>query len=479
MGFQLNNRLVNRLIGISMAAAVIVSCNVVSQISDIKAKNASVTANGQNTPQSCESAGNSVVIIPFSDGMNDNSQYDSHKLYEVYSKMVEDEKKNEKRTTGNAGDSVSSQTSAEAVTQTTVDSTTQTTTQTSSVSSQTISDTTVTQAGSEQTVSNGKLPFNYNDVSSIAANMNNLGNFVDTIAPVSFSWDASEYADRGYVQVTLTSASGSITLDVKPIQQEAEEIEPYTIDGEVSGIINANSLSELDWYKYNKDSGCVIRSVTWLRPGFAVEPVRGIDIDTGLAELTDNYLCVNGGATTLYKAADVIESEDKLNALLASENAYTFVGGRLYTMDGYLQKYYGGKTDSYEFADCDMVVQYGCNSIIDHNYISGSWIIEYAISHDAVAGISFMNKSYYKKTEVHGGSTSSSTGSTSATDGEKEATFPIFPEAETTATTVQNSEKTERNVTTSESTGAQTSHDIDVPEAAAEAVIEAAVDAIA
>ena len=33
---------------------------------------------------------------------------------------------------------------------------------------------------------------------------------------------------------------------------------------------------------------------------------------------------------------------------------------------------------------------------MEHNYTTGSWIIEYAVKEDSVVGISFMNKSYYK-----------------------------------------------------------------------------------
>ena len=33
---------------------------------------------------------------------------------------------------------------------------------------------------------------------------------------------------------------------------------------------------------------------------------------------------------------------------------------------------------------------------MEHNYTTGSWIIEYAVKEDSVIGISFMNKSYYK-----------------------------------------------------------------------------------
>lgn len=460
MKFELNNRLINRLIGISMAAAVIVSCNVASQISDIRTKRACVTANSVSIPQSSDNSEKSTVIIPFNENINDGLQEDSRKLYEVYSRIAETEQTRSSRTTHETTVGSDSQTCSQTVAETTTTTTAQTTSQTTVDLSQTLPGTNTTEPRGEQTVSNGRLPFNYNDVSSIAANMNDLGDFVDKLQPSSFGWDTSEYSDHGYVQITLTSAIGGITLDVKPMDQEEDAIEPYTIDGEVTGTVNAGALSDLDWYKQNKESGCGICSVTWLKPGFAVDPVRGIDVGTGLAELTDNYLCVNGGATTLYKAADVIEDQDKLSALLASENAYTFVGGRLYTMGGYLDKYYSGRTDSYQFADCDMVVQYGCNSIIDHNYISGSWIIEYAINNDTVAGITFMNKSYYKDTKVHGGATSSSTGTSFQNE---ETVAPVTPEVQTTATTTaQKSTERTDNVKSGENLNVTEANGIDV-----------------
>lgn len=448
MKLALNNRLAGRIIGVSMAAAVTVSSTVASQLLRIREKNTSVTASS-SVPQSAKSAQNAeskTVIIPFDDSIgddvNDTLKDDSGKLYEFYSKIAKSEKGKKGRGIGDTHDTPDTETteatlpSPTDVTETTT--TTQTTTQTTSASTEAVTETNTTEAQPEQTVSNGKSPFNYSDVSSIAVNMNQLDDFVDKLAPTSFSWDTSGYAEHGCVQITLDSSYGSVTLDVKPIEQEGETIEPYTINGEIGGTVNAGAFIDSDWYRQNKDCGCGIRSVTWLRAGFAIKPVRGISVGTGLAELTDHYLCVNGGATTLYKAADVITNEEKLNTLLASENAYTFVGGRLYTINGYLDKYYSGRANSYQFADCDMVVQYGCNSIVDHNYISGSWIIEYAIKDDSVAGITFMNKSYYKKREVRGGATSSSTGTTGSAIGREEVTTTTSAAttaAETTVTT--------------------------------------------
>lgn len=418
MKFELNSRPMGRLIGVGMAVAVTVSWTVASQILRVRENGAAVTANSNNVPQSAGNDESNPVMIPFNDVMNDD-------LHEVYSEIVKSEQK--KRESGielNRSELPSQTTVSDAAEAT--EATTQATTQTTEASTEATAETSVTEASSEQTVSNGQLPFNYNDVCSIAADMNQLDDFVNKLHPTSLAWDTSDYTEHGFVHITLTSSYGVVMLDVKPIVQESDMIEPYTIDGAIVGSVNTSALPELDWYQRNKDSGCGIRSVTWLKAGFAVTPVRGIDVGAELAELTDHYLCVNGGGTTLYKAADVIMNEDKLNALVASENAYTFVGGRLYTISGYLDKYYSGKADSYQFADCDMIVQYGCNSIVDHNYISGSWIIEYAIKDDVVSGITFMNKSYYKKREVHGGATSSSTSSTN-----------IVPDREdTTATTV-------------------------------------------
>ena len=47
---------------------------------------------------------------------------------------------------------------------------------------------------------------------------------------------------------------------------------------------------------------------------------------------------------------------------------------------------------------------------MEHNYTTGSWIIEYAVKEDTVTGISFLNKSYYKTEQKAAVSTDISTG---------------------------------------------------------------------
>ena len=259
-------------------------------------------------------------------------------------------------------------------------------------------------------VSNGKEPFNYNDVSSIASDMKTLGDFVEKVSPSSLSWDTEEYAENGCVRITLQAENGMAVLDVKPVTA-GEEL--YRIDGEESGSINGSQIGEWPWLAQNRKAGCNISSVTWISAGFGIKPVRGIDIGSSLAKVTDNYLCVNGGATTLYKASDVIKDQSKLNAILSDENQYTFVGGRFYSIGSYLDKYYNGKEQNFRFEDCDYVVQYGCNSIMDHNYTTGSWIIEYAVKEDVVTGICFMNKSYYRNEQKPVISTNNISGSES------------------------------------------------------------------
>ena len=126
----------------------------------------------------------------------------------------------------------------------------------------------------------------------------------------------------------------------------------------------------------------------------------------------DNFILTHEETDNLLQYPDeikyTVEDEAKLNKLLVSENAYTFVGGRLYTVESYLEKYYGGDGSAYAFEDCDMVVQYGCNSIMEHNDTTGAWLMEYAIQNDVVVGISFLNKSYYRTNVVQGGATSAS-----------------------------------------------------------------------
>ena len=405
MNWEWNNRRISRWIGISLSAAVILSCNITGQISKTKSKNISITSNITVSQQKHDVQSVGTVTAPFYDSIPSVKPEDSAKLRHVYNRIVKDEKEKKQQSASVSLPETASTSPVED------DLTAATTTTTAPVQTQSAETTAPTQSDREKTesdVSNGKLPFNGDDVSSVAPGLNCLGDFVDKTSPVSFSWDASEYEKNGVVRVTISSSNGSVVLDVKPSESAAEVIEPYTIAGEVSGSMNVTALEELDWYRSNRGSGANIRSVTWLRREFAIPPVRGVEVGAGLAELTASYLCVNGGATTLYKAADVIEDDAKLNKLLVSENAYTFVGGRLYTVQGYIEKYYGGDGSAYPFEDCDMVVQYGCNSIMEHNDTTGAWLMEYAIQNDVVVGISFFNKSYYRTNVVQGGATSAS-----------------------------------------------------------------------
>lgn len=452
-----DNRRVSRWIGISLSAAIMVSCVMATQVFRLKETSTSVTANRTDSQQRDDIHTIGTISAPLGDTIQKDSRNDSKKLREVYARIVKDEKEKKQQNTVSAQESVTSSTTAADETAAT------TTTTTAAISTQISEETKATQTTQEEaSVSNGRLPFHYDDVLSVAPNMNRLSDFVNGIHPISFSWDTLEYEKRGYVRITLSSPSGSVTLDVKPTEQADEVIEPYTIAGEVSGSINISTLEELDWYQRNKDGGACICSVTWLRKEFAVAPIRGIDVGTGLAELTGSYLCVNGGATTLYKASDVIKDETKLNKLLASENAYTFVGGRLYTINGYLEKYYGGDGSAYPFEDCDMVVQYGCNSITEHNDTTGTWLIEYAIQNDVVVGITFMNKSYYKTNVVQGGATSSSTGtksvsSTSAASEEVEGISTVS----TTATEASKQSVTESTASVESGKRAETAETTD------------------
>lgn len=386
--FELNDSTIGKIIGISVAAAMAVTVAIGSQIISIKENTAPVEQNGSVM---AENNGNfntdNTTIVPFDDKAGDNSGQHTGKLKEIYDELVRFE-------------------SLEGMTE----ATTASTTASSAVSSETVITTITTTTTAQETttaatapttaatvVSNGKREFNYDDVSSIAADLKTLEDFVKELNPTSFCWDASEYSLNGYVKVSLLSAYGNVTLDVKPVLPF--DGEQYTIEGQVAGGMNSSSITEWDWYVQNKNGGCNICSVTWLKEEFAIAPVRDVRLGAFTSDVTENYLCVNGGATTLYKAADVLNEQDKLNALLASENAYTFVGGRIYSIESYLDKYYSGKENAYRFADCDYVIQYGCNSVMEHNYTTGSWIIEYAINDDKVVGITFMNKSYYEKQE--------------------------------------------------------------------------------
>ena len=318
---------------------------------------------------------------------NDKKVSDYNKLqkaYKVCKEIVDTETNETEKTTVTTDNQSTTSTTA------TIDD--EHTTVTTTVSSQAIP---TTVANSEpdvqetESVSNGMQPFNYNDVSSIAYDLSTLGDFVDHLLPEQISWDSSEFNSNGCVKITLDSEHGSTVLYVKPSGD-------IPSDTEESGSVSGDEIEDWQWLTENRSSGCNISSVTWLDSEFGIEPVREIGIGSTLAQLTDKYLCVNGGATTLYRASDVISEQNKLNSILAAENLYTFVGGKVYSIGSYLDKYYNGKEHTFIFEDCDYVVQYGCNSIMEHNYTTGSWIIEYAVKEDSVIGISFMNKSYYK-----------------------------------------------------------------------------------
>ena len=329
----------------------------------------------------------------------------SGNLYRAYKKIVASQKAEEsKEETVISSEDTLSTTST--TSQTENEQTTVTTTMTSRTSPTVVSES-ESESDEELKVSNGQKPFNYADVSSIASDMNTLGDFMDRLAPSSVSWNAEEYSEKGYVRITLDSVGGSVVLDVKPITSGTD---PYSIDSQITGSISGDKIDGWQWFKDNRTAGCNIFSVTWTSSGFGIAPVRGISVGDTLASLTDHYLCVNGGATTLYKASDVISDQNKLNSILAAENLYTFVGGRVYSIGSYLEKYYSGKEQSFRFNDCDYIVQYGCNSIMEHNYTTGSWIIEYAVKEDTVTGISFLNKSYYKTEQKAAVSTDISTG---------------------------------------------------------------------
>jgi hypothetical protein len=330
--------------------------------------------------------------VPFSyNAVDEADESDQAKglLQNIYEDLLKAE--NEKHTAYTANQQVKTEPESAATTENT--STVVTTTTTTAVAAPgTTNDTTPT-AATVPSVSNGKREFNYGDVSSIASNLKTLRNFVEELNPTSFSWDTSDYEKYGYVKIFLISSYGNVTLDVKPVEDYKGNGQ-YLIDNEVTGSVNASSITDWDWYNQNKQGGCNICSITWLSDEFAIAPVRGVRLGENITDLINTYLCVNGGATTLYKASDVITDQNKLNALLEVENAYTFVGGRVYTTDSYISKYYPGKSTSYRFADSNFVVQYGCNSIMDYNYTTGSWILEYAVKNDVVVGITFMNKSY-------------------------------------------------------------------------------------
>lgn len=378
--FELNNVWAGRIIGIGMAAAVAVTVAIAAEILDIK-NNASAISNDSSTmaENNEDSANHNTTVVPFAEKNINDFTNEGNTVQSIYDELRGAE--NNSTTTTTQSTSAASTTSSETVITTTTSATAK-------------SETTPT-TSAEPIISNGKREFNYEDVSGIAAELKTLEDFVTALNPTSFTWDATEYALDGCVQVSLISGYGIVTLDVKPVLPFAG-YGSVSVENQVTGDISSSSITDWEWYEGNKEAGCNICSVTWLAQEFAIAPVRDIKLGTHMTDVIGSYLCVNGGATTLYKASDVITDQDKLNMLLAGENAYTFVGGRVYGIGGYLEKYYYGKENSYRFSDCDYVIQYGCNSVMDYNYITGSWIIEYAVKDDVVKGITFMNKSYYE-----------------------------------------------------------------------------------
>lgn len=397
--FELNNAWAGRIIGIGMAAAVAVTVAIAAGILDIKNNTSAISNDSSAMAEKSENAGDyNTTVVPFSERSVNDFTSDGDTVKSVYDEL----RSSEHSTTA----STTTTTAAAAITTTTTTTTNSakdSTTTTASASETVITTTTSAADNTEATtaataaqavISNGKREFNYEDVSGIAANLRTLEDFVTELNPTSFTWDATEYVLSGYVRISLISGYGIVTLDVKPILPVAGYGE-LSAENEATGSRSSSSIVNWEWYQNNKEAGCNICSVTWLAEEFAISPVRNAGIGTSMADVIGSYLCVNGGATTLYKASDVITDQNKLNMLLAGENAYTFVGGRVCSIDSYLETYYHGKERSYRFADCDSVIQYGCNSVMDYDYITGSWIIEYAIKDDVVKGITFMNKSYY------------------------------------------------------------------------------------
>ncbi len=392
-----------RAAGLCLSAAILAASSAVFAAGGFRPCGRLLTSDtGAKTHNASDSAVTEIsVSMPVETGIADNGN-----LYRAYRKIVNSSKTQKSQETPEmVSDEFQSSTS------TTLPPENEQTTVTTTIPSQTAPTTAAsreTESESEPKESNGEPPFNYADVSSIASDINTLGDFVSRLSPSSLRWDTSDYAATGCVRVTLDCDGGCVVLDVKP---SVSGEEPYTIDSEVSGSLDARAIGEWQWMKDNSSAGCNISSVTWTSAEFGIPAVRGIKVGGTLASLTDQYLCVNGGATTLYKASDVIEDQNKLNSILAAENLYTFVGGKVYSIGSYLEKYYSGREQSFRFEDCDYIVQYGCNSIMEHNYTTGSWIIEYAIKEDVVTGISFMNKSYYKNEPKAVISTNSSSGS--------------------------------------------------------------------
>lgn len=385
-----NNNSIKHLLcmtcGLCLAISVLTAMLVVSVLGRARSDGRSMTTDKSTMIYEYSDSSVTEITVNQPQEIKPDDFAKLQKAYKVCQKIVDKNEKSNKENGKNVLDE------AQSTTSTTASVSDEHTTVTTTVTSQTSPTTAANRIPDDdetENVSNGKLPFNYNDVSSIAENMDTLGDFVDKIAPDQISWDASEYNDNECVKITLDSALGSAALFVKPMGD-------IPSGDSQSGSVSGNEISNWNWLNENRTAGCNISSVTWLDSNFGIPPVRNTGIGSTLAQLTDRYLCVNGGTTTLYKASDVIEDQNKLNAILGAENLYTFVGGRVYSIGSYLDKYYNGKEHTFRFEDCDYVVQYGCNSIMEHNYTTGSWIIEYAVKEDSVIGISFMNKSYYK-----------------------------------------------------------------------------------
>ena len=389
--------------GLCLALAVLASM-LVAEVADRAVYNRrSFTAENGKAIYDHEDAAVTEITVSQPVEIAGNDFAKLQEAYKVCKEIVDTEENTSKENTVALSEDTQSTTSA-----TTVVSDENTTT-TTTVPSQIV--TTTTSASREsneeesETVSNGKDPFNYNDVSSIASDLNTLGNFVEKLSPDKISWDASDYDKNNCVKITLESEHGCAVLFVKPNGG-------LPSDETLTGSVKGDAIGSWQWVEDNRNAGCNISSVTWFDSQFGIAPVRDTGIGSTLAQLTDRYLCVNGGATTLYRASDVIGEQNKLNAILEAENLYTFVGGRVYSIGSYLDKYYNGRENAFRFEDCDYVVQYGCNSIMEHNYTTGSWIIEYAVKEDSVVGIDFMNKSYYQTEKKPAASTNiSSSGS--------------------------------------------------------------------
>lgn len=392
MNINWDKRTISKVTALSLACAISVTASIATTSAKLENSKNALAIDRQNAYiENQQQADKQPSIVPFvEDATTSNDSFENEDaLQSVYNRILEESRKADTTKTAPS----KKETTASTTTQTSA-SEMVTTTTTATVN---IVNNNSSEKPEEQTVTNGKGEFNYSDVTSIAENLNTLEDFVEAVSPQSYCWDTTEYTATGNVTISLIAQSGIVTLDVKPLAA-LDEKNP-TIDGQQAGSVNASSITEWEWYEANKASGCNISSVTWLSEEFGISVVRDIKLGSSMAEVTQNYLCINGGASVLYKASDVITNQQKLNELLANENVYTFVGGKVYGMSSYLEKYYSGKEHSYRFADCDYVIQYGCNSIMEYDYTTGSWIIEYAVKDDCTVGITFMNKSYREQAD--------------------------------------------------------------------------------